>query len=81
MDVSISELSLITRLLFESELLTGSKKRVFEFLSSSFTTKTTKDISVESLSSRYYSVNNGTIDAVSKILRDMLYRLDHLEET
>ena len=81
LDVSISELSLITRLLFESELLTGSKKRVFEFLSSSFTTKTTKDISVESLSSRYYSVNNGTIDAVSKMLRDMLYRLDHLEET
>ncbi|WP_299224232.1 hypothetical protein, partial [uncultured Aquimarina sp.] len=53
--LSVSEISLITRLLYEQGMLEGSKKTFFEFLSSTFKTHKTKVISPESLSNRYYS--------------------------
>ena len=79
LELSVSELSLIARLLFESELLTGSKKRMFQFLSETFTTHRSKAISVESLSNRYYSVSHSTKRSVGRMLRGMLYKLDDLQ--
>ncbi|WP_378181992.1 hypothetical protein [Aquimarina sp. SS2-1] len=78
-ELTVSELSLIARLMYESDILKGSKKNFFHFLSDSFKTKKSNTISVESLSNRYYSINKATFRSVDGILRIMLYKLENLK--
>ena len=77
--LSVSEISLITRLLYEQGMLEGSKRTFFEFLSSTFKTHKAKVISPESLSNRYYSIPDSTKTSVKKILRGMLLKLDTIQ--
>ncbi|WP_299189614.1 hypothetical protein [uncultured Aquimarina sp.] len=77
--LSVSEISLITRLLYEQGMLEGSKRTFFEFLSSTFKTHKAKVISPESLSNRYYSIPDSTRTSVKKILRGMLLKLDTIQ--
>ncbi|WP_299432045.1 hypothetical protein [uncultured Aquimarina sp.] len=77
--LSVSEISLITRLLYEQGMLEGSKKKFFEFLSNTFKTHKTKVISPESLSNRYYSIPESTKTSVRKMLRSMLLKLDTIQ--
>jgi len=77
--ISVSEISLFTRLLYEQGLLEGSKKTFFEFLSNTFKTHKTKAISPESLSNRYYSIPESTKISVRKMLRGMLLKLDQIQ--
>ncbi|WP_159092110.1 hypothetical protein [Aquimarina sp. Aq107] len=77
--LSVSEISLITRLLYEQGMLEGSKRTFFEFLSNTFKTHKAKVISPESLSNRYYSIPDSTRASVKKILRGMLLKLDTIQ--
>ncbi|WP_299187677.1 hypothetical protein [uncultured Aquimarina sp.] len=77
--LSVSEISLITRLLYEQGMLEGSKRTFFEFLSNTFKTNKTKVISPESLSNRYYPIPDSTKTSVKKILRGMLLKLDTIQ--
>ncbi|KAA1245784.1 hypothetical protein [Aquimarina sp. RZ0] len=77
--VSVPEISLITRLLYGTKFIEGSKRDSFQFLSNVFSTKNAKVISPESLSNHYYSVNESSKRSVQKILKKMLVSLDDME--
>ncbi len=77
--ITVSEISLITRLLYEQNLLEGSKKLFFEFLSETYQTRKAKIISPESISNRYYSVTEVTKNSVKRLLRKMLVHIDKME--
>ena len=77
--LSVSEISLITRLLYEQGTLEGPKKAFFKFLSNTFSTHKTKVISQESLSNRYYSIPDSTKISVKRMLRGMLLKLDKIQ--
>ncbi|MBQ4818860.1 hypothetical protein [Aquimarina sp. MMG016] len=76
--ISVSEISLIARLLFETGLLKGPKKKLFQFLSNTFITKKSQVISQESISNRYYSVSEATKLSVEGMLKKMLYTLENM---
>lgn len=77
--LSVSEISLIIRLLYEQGMLEGHKKTFFEFVSKTFKTHKTKTISPVSLSNRYYSIPESTKISVKKKLRGMLLQLDTIQ--
>lgn len=77
--ISVSEISLITRLLYEQGLLDGSKKTFFEFISNNFKTSKRDIISPESLSNRYYSIPESAKISVRKMLRAILRQLNSIQ--
>ncbi len=76
--ISVPEVSLFTKLLYDSQLVDGSKKELFSFLSATFRTQKTTLISPESLSNNYYSVSEGSKRSVKKMLTKMLLQLDQM---
>ncbi|MBP2831241.1 hypothetical protein J8281_03490 [Aquimarina sp. U1-2] len=74
--ISVSEMSLFTRLFYENKLLEGTRKSVLQFVSNSYSTLKTKNISIESLDRKYYELPTTTKRNVRQVLRNMLDQLD-----
>ncbi len=77
--LSVPEVSLFTKLLYESKLVDGPKTKLFSFVSNNFSTEKSKQISTESLSNNYYSVNESSKKSVRKLLKGMLFQLDQMK--
>ena len=77
--ISVPEVSLVSRLLYDSKLVNGSKKDFFAFLSNTFRTEKSALISSESLSNNYYSISESSKRSVKKMLKSMLLQLDQME--
>ncbi|GAA4275978.1 hypothetical protein [Aquimarina mytili] len=77
--VSVPEVSLITKLLYESKVIDGPRTELFSFLSKTFRTEKAALISSESLSNNYYSVSESSKRSVKKILKGMLLQLDQMK--
>ncbi len=76
--VSVPEVSLITKLLYESKVVDGPRTDLFSFLSKTFRTEKASSISSESLSNNYYSVSESSKRSVKKMLKGMLLQLDQM---
>ncbi len=77
--MSVPEMSLWTKLLYECRLIDGPKTEVFTFLSSVFRTPKSSLISTESLSNNYYSVSESSKRSVRSKLNGMLLQLDQMK--
>ncbi|WP_282088318.1 hypothetical protein [Aquimarina algiphila] len=77
--ISVPEVSLLTKLLYDTKLVEGPKTELFTFLSDTFSTPKAKIISPESLSNNYYSISESSKRSVKKMLKTMLLQLDRME--
>lgn len=77
--LSVAQLSLITRLFFESGLVEGSRKDLLRFVANHYRTNNQEQISVDSLSSKYYQVETGTKKTVSQMMKKMLAAIENVE--
>ncbi|KQB42841.1 hypothetical protein RCH33_938 [Flavobacterium daejeonense] len=70
---SVPQLGYFFGLLFQNNIMQAkSQKAYFRFVSKNFRTKITDNISVDSLNSKYYNPESGTIDMVRQKLIDLL---------
>ena len=77
--MSVSELSIFIRVLYESGVLKESRKAFFEFISETFRTKKAESISTESIKNRYYAVSENTRLSVEGKLKKMLIAVQNIE--
>ncbi len=77
--ISVPEVSLLTKLLYDAKLIEGPRTEMFTFLSGTFCTPKAKVISPESLSNNYYSISENSKRSVKKMLKTMLLQLDQME--
>ena len=77
--MSVSELSIFIRVLYESGVLKESRKAFFEFISETFRTKKAESISTESIKNRYYAVSENARLSVEGKLKKMLIAVKNIE--
>jgi hypothetical protein len=74
--MSVPQLSLFTRAIFESGLLDGSRQAILTFICQNFRTDQQENISVDSLRGKYYKVDTSTKRSVGRIVKKMLVHLE-----
>ena len=74
--LSVAELSLVTRLFYEHQMLEGTRQSVLEFVCQHFSTVRTPSISEDSLDRKYYSTPLSAKRNIRKLLKSMLSQLD-----
>ncbi len=79
MNCSVNELALLIRMLSETDLITSKTHReLMEQVAYNFQTSKVQDISVKSLSNKYYEPDTSTIDTMKEKLIQMLNKLNQL---
>lgn len=72
-DFSVAQLSYFFNILHQSGVIKHSNQRdIFRFIAENFKTKTTEQISVDSIKSRYYNVESNTKSVVREKIIDLL---------
>lgn len=72
-ELSVAQLSYLFNLLHQSGVIKQSNQRdIFRFIAENFKTKTTEQISVDSIKSRYYNVESSTKSAVREKIIHLL---------
>lgn len=79
LNCSVNELALITRMFSETNLIgTKTHRELMELIAHNFQTSKVQDISVKSLSNKYYEPDTNTINTVKEKLIQMLNKLNQL---
>ncbi|AEA44953.1 hypothetical protein [Fluviicola taffensis] len=79
MNCSVSELALLVRMLSETDLVSSKTHReLMEQITDNFQTSKVQDISIKSLSNKYYEPDTNTINAIKEKVIQMLNKLNHL---
>lgn len=79
MNCSVNELALLTRMFSETNLIgTKTHRELMELIADNFQTSKVQDISVKSLSNKYYEPDTNTINSVKEKLIQMLNKLNQL---
>lgn len=75
--MSVAQLSLVARALFETGLIDGTRKDLLRFLSSHFRTDQQGNISVDSLTGKYYKIETSTKRSVGRMMKKMLAHIEN----
>lgn len=79
LNCSVNELALLTRMFSETNLIgTKTHRELMELIADNFQTSKVQDISVKSLSNKYYEPDTNTINSVKEKLIQMLNKLNQL---
>ena len=76
LQISVADVALFTRLLYENDLLEGTRKSVLEFISQHYRTCRTAAIAQDSLDRKYYDISQSAKRKIRKLLKSMLTQLD-----
>lgn len=72
-ELSVAQLCYLFNLMHQSGVIKESNQRdIFRFIAENFKTKTTDQISIDSIKSRYYNVESGTKSAVREKIIELL---------
>jgi hypothetical protein len=74
--MSVPQLSLFTRAIFESGLVDGSRQAILTFICQNFRTAQQENISVGSIKGKYYKVDTSTKRSVGRVVKKMLVQIE-----
>lgn len=74
--ISVADIALLVRLLYENDLLEGTRKSALNFVCNHYRTSRTPTIAYDSLDRKYYDVPQSAKRKIRKLLKCMLAQLD-----
>lgn len=75
--MSVAQLALMARALFETGLIGGSRKELLRFFSYHYRTNQQENISLDSLTGKYYKVETSTRRSVGRMMKKMLAHIEN----